>query len=264
MNLRKIGKGIKRIVIAGAMTTILSGCASRLPDSDHYFLRVGQSIALSLGLESTSMNIDIPSAYGNIPPHPDDPPTSQTRQVNLKSGNYISNNLEISISPIPYTIIENLRVGYKGTFPMSANQIREGLSSMEWYVIGAFAGTYSRVALPHIKHGFIASWRQPIDLGKDGKLFIEPGISYDMWDVRIQGGWDRYYEEQPMLEDRLSSHRLNPFIKLGVGIGTNDEIKRQYAAINLFWKPERIAGTTSQGDVKLSGNTFGIEVIYHY
>lgn len=272
----KVLKHLKRINVVskrGIITTLLAaitylaGCSTiqnREYESKNYFGRVLESTAASVGFEYTSMNIDIPTAYGNIPTHPDD--SGKTRKVNLKSGSYGSANLGIDISPLPYDLVENLRLGYTGVLTDTANDIRKGLSDMEWYEDGVdYAGTYSRVELPKIVHSLRASWRQPISLGDLG-LFVEPGVSYDIWKVKVQGGWDRYYNEQPMLENTVKSKTLNPFIRAGIIL--TDINKRSQGlslgALCFFWKSERIEGTTPYGDIDVRGNTYGLELIINF
>ncbi len=202
------------------------------------------------------MNIDIPFAYGDIPPHPDDP-GSGTRKVDLKSGHYSSLGLGVDFSPLPFDTIENIKLGYKGVFPSGANQTRKGLSHMEWYEFGASAGTYSRVNLPSAIHSLTASWRQPISRTNHSDSFVEVGLSYDLWQVKVQGGWDRYYNEETMLEDKMTSDTLNLFVRAGINIYQN-------TAIGFFWKPERIKGNTPRGDVDIKGNTYGLQVIIRF
>lgn len=268
MRFQSIKRIFSKIIAPVSLCAILTaGCGVNRTEEKDYLTRVLNRTTISAGLEHTEMNIEIPRAYGNIPPHPDDLNVNygpnhpcKTREVHLKSGNYSSSVLNVDVSPIPYNLLENIKVGYKGTFILStANQIREGLSDMEWYEYGAFAGTYSRVKLPQRVDSFRISWLQPLQLNETWKIFAQPGISYDMWDVEVEGGWDRYYREQPMLRDSVHYSGWNPFIKVGI-IGYEEE-KHIYLGIAGFWEPEKIEGNTSYGPVKLEGTTWGIEAI---
>jgi hypothetical protein len=197
------GAIIKAILLA--LVLFHFGC-STTPDvvtEGGYFNKVASSIAASCDFEYTTMDIDIPAAYGNIPPHPDDL-GSKTRTVDLRSGSYRSIGLGADFSPLPFEALENLKLGYKTVLPLAANTIRGGISDMEWYEYGAYAGTYSRVELPVAIHNLKVSWRQPIAKTDRSDLFVEAGLSYDFWRIKVQGGWDRHYEEEPMLEDTLS------------------------------------------------------------
>jgi len=272
-HLKSIGLASKTALVTSVLAAMaaVAGCSEANLTREYKFKdypsRVLETTSLSLGMESTKMDISIPEAYGNIPPHPDDLNVNygpnhpcKTRKVDLKSGTYWSNALGISASPLPYNFIENLRLGYTAVLPLdTANQIREGLSSMEWYEYGAYAGTYSRVEVPEVIHSFRASWRQPIPLGGIG-FFVEPGVALDLWDVHIQGGWDRYYREQPMFNDKLSCQSISPFVH--VGLYAFNAINDKYpAAISFYWKRESIDGSTNKGDVELEGTTLGLEAM---
>jgi len=245
-------KRILSVAMMVALVLFLFGCSTTQDavTGGAYFERLTQSIAVAGDFEYTSMDIDIPAAYGNIPPHPDDPGSS-TRKVDLKSGSYLSMGLGVDFSPLPFETFENLKLGYKAVLPLGANNVREGLSDMEWYEYGAYAGTYSRVELPLAIHSLRLSWRQPIARTTRTDLFVEGGLSYDFWRIKIQGGWDRNYDEEPMLEDTLSSKTINPFVVAGLEI--SDRVK-----IGFFWKPEKIKGSTKHGDVDIRGNTYGL------
>jgi len=274
-HLKRIAFNSKRTIKTALVTSALaavaavSGCSEeylkREYTSEDYASRVLQTTSVSFGGESTKMNIKIPEAYGDIPPHPDDLNVlygpnhpCKTRKVELKSGTYWSQALGISASPAPYPLFENLRLGYKAVMPFEGvNDVREGLSKMEWYEYGAYAGTYSRVKLPSMIHSFRVSWRQPLPFAGIG-FFVEPGVALDLWDVRIQGGWDRYDREQPMLNDKLSAQSINPFVR--AGLYAFNAINEKYpVAISGYWKQENVEGSTKRGDVQLKGNTVGIE-----
>lgn len=258
MKTNKHAKIILSVAMMVALVLFLFGCSTAQDalTGEAYFERLTQSIAVAGDFEYTSMDIDIPAAYGNIPPHPDDPGSS-TREVDLKSGSYRSMGLGADFSPLPFEILENLKLGYKAILPLGANNTREGLSDMEWYEYGAYAGTYSRVELPVAIHSLRLSWRQPITRTNRSDLFVEVGLSYDFWRVKIQGGWDRNYDEEPMLEDTLKCENLNPFIMAGIEI--SDRIK-----MGFFWKPERIEGSTPYGDVDIKGNTYGLTGVFSF
>jgi hypothetical protein len=264
-------QGIKRIfskmIVPASLCAILaSGCET---EDTHYLPRVLKSTTVSLGAESTNMNkIRIPEAYENIPPHPDDLNVNygpnhpcKTRKVNLKSGSFDSGVFTLDVSPIPYGLLENIKIGYKGTFPLDvSNQIREGLSKMEWYEYGAYAGTYSRIKLPDRIDSLRISWLQQSQLNEISKVFVQPGISCEMWNVEMQGGWDRNHEEQPMLRSSGNYIGLNPFIAAGV---TWHEEEQEHPSLGVagFCELENINGNTPYGHVKLEGITLGLEAI---
>jgi hypothetical protein len=255
-------KTLRRSLISlVAATSLFIGCFS-YPTKDYssesYLTRVKKSISLAGDREYTSMDINIPAVYGDIPPHPDDP-DSATRKVDLKSGSYQPWAVGADFSPLPFDNLKNLKLGYRAVFPQSETYIREGLSKMEWYEYGAYAGTYSRVKLPKTVHNFRVSWKQPFPLRKNLSLFIEPGLSYDLWKVKIMGGWDRYLNEEPMLEDKIKSETLNPFVKVGLSCRNPNE--NLSLGLNLFWKQENIKGDTPHGDIELEGDTYGLELI---
>jgi hypothetical protein len=237
----------------------LVGCSTN-KSKQYYLETTNPPLAFTLGGGYTQMGIDIPSTYGDIPVHPDD--NGRTRKVDLNSGWYTVANLGIDFSPLPFEFLENLRVGYTAVIPASnPNLVREGLSQMEWYEYGSYAGTYSRVEVPDIIHNLKASWRQPLQLG-DANFFVESGVSYDIWTVYVEGGWDRYYHEQAMLRDKVKSETLNPFVRAGLFLPHEDY--ETPSAFCFFWKQEKIEGNTPYGEVDVTGNTFGVELLLSF
>lgn len=236
------------------ITLYLSGCSAiqtGIAGAD-YLGRAASTITISSDTQYTTMDIDIPDAYGDIPAHPDDP-GSITQLVDLDAGSYPSLGLGVDFSPLPYETIENFKLGYKATFPITANKIREGLSDMEWYESGADAATFSRVELPDAVHSIRASWRQPIPLIISDSI-VEAGLSYDFWKVKVRGGWDRFHDEESLLEDKITCETLNPFVRVAINIFGN-------TAFGFYWKQETIEGDTPYGDVDIKGNTYGLEFI---
>jgi len=250
--LENIVRGLFVSAVAGSILLFTSCKTADHTESYNYFKRFARNISSSFEIQTTHMNIDIPEQYGDIPPHPNDPPSSVTKKVKLKSGHYWSMAFGLDVSPVPYKIIENLKFGYTATFPLNPNTIREGLSEMEWYQKGAYAGTYSRVEVPNTINSLRLSWRQPI--GRS--YFIEAGGSLDFWKINVQGGWDRYYSEEPMIEDSLKDRSINPFLRLGLA--------NEKATLHLLIKGERIEGKVPYGDVELRGTTFGLGFSYKF
>jgi len=276
----------KFVVLFSAVLASGCGVTDRMgvEKSDH-FSRFMNNMTFSAGTEFTDIDkIQMPREYGNHPPHPDDlyklyGPYNpcKTREVNLRSGEYNADSFSVECSPFiddlfENRLLENIKVGYKGTYIHTdeANNVREGLSEIAWYEYGAFAATYSRIKMTNTCHSLRFSWRQPFKLDKDGnfEIYVQPGISYDDWSGKFeaQGGWDRYYREEPRIIDSFSAKTLwNPFVKAGIigydGAEFFGELKRFSLGIDFFWEPERIEGETPYGPVKAEGDTWGVEAV---
>jgi hypothetical protein len=217
---------------------------------------------------------DSPAIYGQIPAHPDDLAIGpcKTREVKLAGVSYtdIDTSLGIDISPIPLPYLDLIKIGYVATFfNTSYNETREGISNMEWYEYGAYAGTYSRISLPTVENSLILSLTVPVPLSDTKGLLFRSGISYDSMDSSIEGGWDRYYSEEAMVKDNVKLKGTNPFVSISFYSHPDNNGKVKYNKdsnfeIFLQWKQNSLEGTTPNGDVKIGGNNIGLGIKYNF
>lgn len=234
----------------GASTLFYSGCAS--PNQESSFAsRLG--FGVDLGEEYRFCKTVVPERFEIIPPHPDDA-GSKTKKVNLNSGSYDASFVGVSVSPLPVNdFLSGFQVGYRRSLPGdSANQIRGGISDMEWYESGAYAGTYTRVRVSNTDQLKI-SYRKKIYL-ENSFLLAEVGESYDTFKGSLEGGWDRYYKEQAEISEDVKSSSWNPFFSIGWGIQPD---KGACIFFNLSYKKESFKDEVSQGSFKLDNDVFG-------
>ena len=239
--------------LLGASVLLSSGCAS--PNQKSPFAsRLG--FGVDLGGEYRTCKTVVPERFGNIPAHPDDA-GSKTRKVNLTSGSYGSSVIGASISPIPVNdFLSGFQVGYRRSMPGdSANQVRDGISEMQWYESGAYAGTYTRVRVSDMDQ-FRISYRKKVELD-DSFLVLEAGESYDTFKGSLEGGWDRYYSEQAEISQSVKSSSWNPFLSIGWGFQID---KGAPIIINLSYKQEKFKDEVSQGSFKLDNDVIGLTV----
>lgn len=228
------------------------------------------NIGMSLGVAYDTVEVEkSPAFYGQIPVHPDDSSVAyKTVPVSLvgKKVSYASFPLGVSISPLPFPYLEALRIGYK--FNIHANKktekIREGLSDIEWYRSTAtneelvdFAAVYSRLDVPSISNSFLVSLDVPLKVSDDVSVVLRGGMSYDRWKSGIEGGWDRFYSEQALVQDDFRLNGKNPFAGLSVLIHDEEEGFRGELLFN--WKQHNFRGSTPNGDVELGGNSYELE-----
>ena len=240
------------IVLSGLFS---SGCQTVQQSNRPFSDRLG--FGVDLGGEYHKYNIAVPERFGDIPAHPDDQ-GSKTRKVNLTSGECTYSTIGFSLSPLPVdNFFSNFQIGYRRSVPGdTANQIRDGLSKMEWYEYGAYAGTYTRIKVGSIDQ-FRVSYRQKFQFSDQDSPFVvlEGGFSWDTFQGDIEGGWDRYYTESPEVKENVKAKSGSPFISVGGGFQID---KGTPFSLNLSFKPQKYEGDTSYGQYSLKGSAIGL------
>jgi hypothetical protein len=249
-------KAIRNAVVAASMLGVLAGNANARQDD--FLNRLG--FGVDFGGAVNSANVSIPESFGNVPPHANDP-GSKTRRVKLDSGTYMSSYFGASVSPLPFNnFLSGFRLGYSRV-QNNDKDVREGLSNMEWYEYGAYAGTYARLNMNSIDQ-FKVSYRHQIpvfDNVNGARFILEGGFNFNNLKAEVSDGWDRYYKEEARTSGKFSASSVNPFVSVGFGMGTNDD-KGALIFASLFYENRAFEGNVPQGPVKIKEDVLGFNL----
>ena len=223
----------------------------------------GLSFGMELGLGGGRLNAKkVPREYQDIPVNPGDHyVNSQTARLDIEGQRCSIGNAYAGLNTgIPIKVLDFLRFGYKINWILPIKSSGDfstrtpAIEDRKDYSYGAWALTYSKIEVPTVIHSFYGSTDFLIPMKNNGFFLLRAGLSYDLASTKIEGGWDRYSNDEAYIGDKLDLAGINPFFSIGMG----EEDSNQTDLLEISYQSLNMKSQTSHGDVELGGTLIRI------